>query len=555
MKPKGKNGFFGKLKRLIFSFSLPTLIAVALIVGSTVALLVSDSVQKQNVFVPGVVDCEVDETFDGIQKTSIRIQNTGNTPAYIRVNFASYMQNTAGVVVGQTATVPDITLATGWVYGADGYYYYKYPVAPGAYTGEMLGAPIVLKQNKDADGNVVSNQVIEVFAGAVQAYPSDAVVQSWDTVAAVTGDDDHLVIKIKHYDNYLSGANYGAKYRGYLYYDTDKEATGWKVYHTGIFNDGIISADNFITMTSDASGVITLSLYYVNIIELEKFALYFADDTNLASVTLYADDIEQMAPTDAYKLGVMTKSSVSGDYVSDVAEHMAMEYSMEVLGTNNRQFTTIVIKTNGPSQTVKLSEIRAMGYMGHSNIAPAAEYKGAADTQSVAIVDGDTGADYTSWTEYHAGRLNDTTRNSAVYDEKPLEKVMVQSADSTTDTIRIIYKLSKPALIDLVEMYIGALNLYGDPDDGKESVVYADNVVREFNVYVSETEDASDWKLLGSDTSGTVDGEVFMKVYAAGDTEQFGQYVIIEVKGTPGQMFYGFNEAQIWSNATLALDE
>lgn len=549
-----KNGVFTKLKLWILSLSLSSIIASVLVVGVTLAFLFSITASKENLFFPGYVDCEVVEDFDGTTKASIKIQNTGNTDAYIRVHMVSYYQNTSGSVIAQTSSVPEFDLGDNWTYASDGYYYYKLPVAPGDQTGEMLASHIVLSQKKDNDGNVVSNQVVEVFAEAVQAYPEDAVVYAWDAVAAVTGTDDHLVLKVKHYDNYLSAANYGARYRGFSA-NSDKETDNWKVYHTGILNNDVVSADDVVTLTSDSSNQIKLSFYMINIIELKDFAIYITDNTNVVNIMVYASDIEVLNPTDDLRLGAMTKSSVTGNYISDVPSEMAMEYALNVDTTKHKQFATVVITTDGPSQAVTISEIRVMGYMSHNNIAPAAQYKGDIGTQSVVIPENATGSDFTSWNEYHKGRLNDTTRSSAVYDEKPKEKVMVQCTDDTADSLRIIYKLDKPALIDLVEMYMGALNLYGDPDDNKDPVVYGNNEVIAFNVYVSETENQEDWKLLGTDTSGLSQGDVFLKIYAAGDTEQFGQYVIIEVKGTPGQMYYGFNEAQIWSNATLDLDE
>ena len=197
-----------------------------------------------------------------------------------------------------------------------------------------------------------------------------------------------------------------------------------------------------------------------------------------------------------------------------------------------------------------------MGYMSHNNVAPAAQYKGGAGTQSVAFGDTDTGVDYTAWNEYHTGKLNDTTRSSAEYDEKPQEKVMVRISDTTTDSMYLIYKLDKPALIDMVDVYIGALNLHGNPHDAAPTEVIGNNQVLAMNVYVSETENQADWKFLGTDSNGIVITEdMYLRMYTAADNVEFGQYVIIEVKGTPGQMYYGFNEVQIWSCADLDIDE
>ncbi len=554
-KTKSKTGLASKIKKWILSLSLPAIIASALTIGGTLALLLSVSDIKHNEFVPGNVDCEVVETFDGTYKSSIKIQNTGNTDAYIRVNFVSYVQNQDGEILGQSVSVPEFDLGENWSYAADGYYYYKLPVAPGALTGEMLASAMELVQKKDGNGNVIGNQVVEVFAEAIQAYPEDAVVNAWKSAVAVTGADDHLVVEVKVYENYLSAANYGARYRGF-YVCSDKETDQWKTYHTGILNNDIVSDEDVITLTSDSNNQIHLSYYLINVIELKDFALYFTDATNVVSVMVYASDDEQIHPGEEHLLGAMTKSAVSGNYVSDVASEQELEYALSVNVTKHKRFATLIITTDGPQQSVTISEARLMGYMSHNNVAPASQYKGASDTTTVAFADADTGSDHTSWTEYHKGRLNDTTRSSAMYDEKPAEKIMVKSLDDTTDTIRIMFKLEQPALIDLVDAYIGALNLYGDPKDGKDSELYGDNTVTAFNVYVSETENRADWKPLGTDTTGVSNGEdTYLYIYSAADAQVFGQYVIIEIKGTAGQMYYGINEVQIWACASLDIDE
>lgn len=550
-----KKSFVSALKKWVLSLSLSAIVASLLLVSVTVAFLFSVSDTKTNYFFPGYVDCEVVESFDGTIKSSVKIQNTGNTDAYIRVSFVSYTQNVNGAIIGESAFVPEFDLGENWSRAADGYYYYKLPIAPGGLTGEMLGSPMVLSQQTDANGNVVGNQVVEVFAEAIQAYPEDAVVYAWESVAAVTGTDDHLVLKVKVYDNFLDSNKYVAKYRG-MANNSDKETVVWKNYHQGLLNNNVVSADDTITMTSNDEGRIILSLYFVNVIELKDFALYFTNAANVASVMVYSTVDELRQPDERYILGAATKSSLSGNYISSDPAEQELEYTLSVNATKHSRFATIIINTDGPQQPVGLCEIRVMGYMSHNNVAPAAQYKGGAGTQSVAFGDTDTGVDYTAWNEYHTGKLNDTTRSSAEYDEKPQEKVMVRISDTTTDSMYLIYKLDKPALIDMVDVYIGALNLHGNPHDAAPTEVIGNNQVLAMNVYVSETENQADWKFLGTDSNGIVITEdMYLRMYTAADNVEFGQYVIIEVKGTPGQMYYGFNEVQIWSCADLDVDE
>lgn len=141
------------------------ILVLGLVVGSTFAYMHDESDKKTNTFQFVEVSCEVEEVFDGQQKTSIKVQNTGDTDAFIRVKLVSYRVNEAGDRIGGTATVPAFTLASGW-FQKDGYYYYNTAVEAGAFTPEMLGSPITLVEYDDADGG---KQVIEVMAEAIQA--------------------------------------------------------------------------------------------------------------------------------------------------------------------------------------------------------------------------------------------------------------------------------------------------------------------------------------------------------------------------------------------------
>ncbi len=561
MKNISSQSKFKKTKKTFFGLSLSSIIAAVLLVGVTVAFLASEAVQKSNVFVPGFVDCEVGEEFDGLQKTSIKIQNTGNTEAYIRVDFATYYQAVTGSVIGETATMPEFTLAPGWAQGADGSYYYKYPVAPGEYTGELLGSPITLNQIEDGEGNVTANQTIEVFASAIQAYPSYAVSDAWDAVAAVAGDDDHLILKVKIYDNYAN-VKHGALYRDVQVNGNHSNANenNWKSYHTGLLNDGYPDADQSLTITPvSGSNTLVVGFYLVNFVEIERFAGYFADfDANITNVDVYAGENEVIindGTINGIKIGTLKKSSISGDYATDIEAYREIEYSYETETTVIANYVGFVITVKDPSVTIKISEFRIMGYLANRNISSAATYKGDTNTQTlVQSTSTDTGADFTAqWTEYHSGRLNDKTRSSTNDDNKPLEKVIVQSTDGTTDTMRLYFELGEGSIVNAVDVYAGALATLS----GTEVVsTVANNAISSVNVYVSETESSEDWQLLGSTTNGKMDtGARYLRIYTVSGKPLYGEYVIIEIKGTPGSMCFGFNEIQIWSNALLALDE
>lgn len=149
------------------------LLALALIlvatIGGTVAFLTTHTGQVKNTFTPGEVSCEVKETVQGGVKSSVKVQNTGNTDAYIRVAVVANTVDGDGNVTGM-ATLPDGWLNTENWQEVGGYYYYKGTVAPEGLTAELLtGGGIDLKPDKQ----------VTILASAIQSSPAKAVNDAW----------------------------------------------------------------------------------------------------------------------------------------------------------------------------------------------------------------------------------------------------------------------------------------------------------------------------------------------------------------------------------------
>ena len=169
-----------KIFRVILILAL--LIAVSLC-GTVFAYMFRQTEVTENNFTPAEVSCEVVEVTNNptTEKTSVKIQNTGNIDAYLRVRFVSYWVNDKGEVAPMASKILDeITIRSGWIQGSDQTYYYSEAVAAGELTPELLAGPIALNAE---DGYT---QVIEVFAEAIQSQPTNAVVNSWK----VTLDSD-----------------------------------------------------------------------------------------------------------------------------------------------------------------------------------------------------------------------------------------------------------------------------------------------------------------------------------------------------------------------------
>lgn len=145
-----------------------------------------------NTLLPAVVDAEVVETFDGVDKSVIKAKNASNVEAYLRLKVITYWQDSKGNVVARAPKALTIDYDTqNWLL-KDGIYYYKYPVAPGETTAHnLLKTNIKLASDSETVNHVTYtyHQVVEITAEAIQSKPVDAVQDSWK----VTVNTDHTL--------------------------------------------------------------------------------------------------------------------------------------------------------------------------------------------------------------------------------------------------------------------------------------------------------------------------------------------------------------------------
>lgn len=174
--------------KIIISIAL----AVSLIgCGTVFAMMIASSQKESNNFVPASVSCSVNEVFDAAtgKKSSIKVQNTGNIDAYLRVCLVSYWTETeegTTFVSSKPSELPAVSFnSENWIKSdIDNIYYYKYPVKPGSETAELLSYSITVAGYNADDG---TTQVVEVFAEAIQALPSDSVTESWGVALDADG--------------------------------------------------------------------------------------------------------------------------------------------------------------------------------------------------------------------------------------------------------------------------------------------------------------------------------------------------------------------------------
>ena len=164
-----------KRKVLISIIIVPSLVLV-LLCGTAFALMFRQTELLNNQFDPAVVDCAVDEKFNGTQKSEITVENTGNIDAYLRLRLVTYWVDSNGNIVYKPSQTLTVSPTEDWIAGSDNTYYYPHPIAPDASTPNLLEEPLILVEE---DGYF---QVVEVFADAIQSKPAQAASKSWGVI-------------------------------------------------------------------------------------------------------------------------------------------------------------------------------------------------------------------------------------------------------------------------------------------------------------------------------------------------------------------------------------
>ena len=164
------------------SIILVVLVSIfAAVAGSTLAFLVTRTDSVKNTFNYSNVACEVvEEKFiNGISvdKSNVRVLNTGDTESYIRAAIIVTWKDSAGNVYAmEPQKDKDYTITinnSDWI-EKDGFYYYTKPVSPQEETG-------ILIENCSINGSGLEGYglSVEILASAIQSKPTKAVENSW----------------------------------------------------------------------------------------------------------------------------------------------------------------------------------------------------------------------------------------------------------------------------------------------------------------------------------------------------------------------------------------
>lgn len=165
-------------------------LVLAVGIGGTVAFLIDRSGPVENVFAPAKVTCAVSESFDGTTKDEVKIENTGDTNAFIRATVVGNWvkvnteNNTKEIIAPWT---DDIEYNIGdsddkWI-KIGNYYYYTEEVAPEGMTA-VLFTRYTEPANKPAGADHLQ---LTIVCQAIQSKPAAAVTGVWPVTVNADG--------------------------------------------------------------------------------------------------------------------------------------------------------------------------------------------------------------------------------------------------------------------------------------------------------------------------------------------------------------------------------
>lgn len=179
MAYKGKH--LRKKTRSARPWLLAGLLAVLLLasITGTIAYIQVHS-HISNSFTVAKLSIELNETFDGKDKTNVTVENTGDVPAYLRAAIVVNWKDTDGTVISANESEYSMAMGPEWIQGADSYWYCKKPTDVGQLSPALIESckPTVVKADQHLS--------VEILIQGVQAEPATAVEELWD--ATVTAD-------------------------------------------------------------------------------------------------------------------------------------------------------------------------------------------------------------------------------------------------------------------------------------------------------------------------------------------------------------------------------
>ena len=173
--------------------------------GGTLAYIFTQTDRLDNTFTPSVVTTEVVEDLQDNAKKNVRIENTGDTTAYIRAKVIFQWEDANGNVFGAEPTAgTDYTITwtvfeesdnSKWILAADGFFYYTSPVERGKLTENLIDQ--ITSSATKTVGDTIYYLSVDILCSGIQASPDSVVLSHWSSgVSAVNS----TILSIKKED-------------------------------------------------------------------------------------------------------------------------------------------------------------------------------------------------------------------------------------------------------------------------------------------------------------------------------------------------------------------
>ena len=175
--------FFKWSGKKAVAFLILTIVLVAFIVGTTLAIIIDKTGSITNTFPAPNTQITINGN---------NISNTGDIYVYARAAvIITWVNETDGTTL---STVPvegsdyDIAFNTeaNWVKGSDGFWYHTFALAPAGSANSA--APALISNITQKSSKEGYKLYVQVLSSAIQATPAEAVTGSWTAVVGVNAD-------------------------------------------------------------------------------------------------------------------------------------------------------------------------------------------------------------------------------------------------------------------------------------------------------------------------------------------------------------------------------
>ena len=177
-----------RINKKVILLAVSLLLILSAAIGGTVAYLIDQTGSITNTFTPANVTPHINEEFNGSVKKDVKITNTGDIPAYIRVKVVVTWKDEHGNVYG---AAPKAGTDYNWTmlenskwFLKDGFYYYSEPVAAEG-TTDVLFTDCKPLAGRAPEGYNLS---VDIHAQAIQAEPANAVTEAWGVRVDANGN-------------------------------------------------------------------------------------------------------------------------------------------------------------------------------------------------------------------------------------------------------------------------------------------------------------------------------------------------------------------------------